>query len=257
MVSSFFLCKATNAGHVPLSNGYLLFSALFARLGDSFNNDGFFTLSSLMPDYFWTTFRCAPKNGDIVFEKGALFSFRVSFLDDDVFENFSSHVTGTRLTLGGAAFQVLSASLGGGAETSRRMGIEELSLIPSCSGVSVHFLLPTGFKSNDRQNIFPAPELFFGSLALRWRKWTKTEDVFDKAPFSLVLVDSYSLSSFAVRLKNNQVFRGCVGNVRYSFSGLPDADRAFLSRLSSLAPFCGVGYKVTQGMGLVKVQLLV
>ncbi|GHS92406.1 hypothetical protein AGMMS50276_00220 [Synergistales bacterium] len=262
MISSLFYCKALDGGYVSLSNGYLLFSALSARLGDSpagktlheRNDEDFFTLSSIMPDYFWTTFRCAPKNGNIVFEKGAPFAFRVSFLDNDTFEDFSSLILGTNLTLGGAAFKVISASKSGDNEMSRRVDMKELSLTPPFSGVSVSFLLPTGFKSNDRQVIFPTPELFFGSLSLRLQRCIKTEDVFDKTVFSLVLVNSYSLSSFAARLKNNQIFRGCVGKVRYSFDGLTNTERALLSRLTSLAPFCGVGYKVAQGMGLVKIQ---
>jgi CRISPR-associated endoribonuclease Cas6 len=207
-----------------------------------------------MPDYFWKTFRCAPQQGDIVFEKGAFFAFRVSLSNADAFEDFSSRVLGASLTLGGASFEVLEASRSGENAMSRRITLRELSLIPPFTGVSVDFLLPAGFKSNDRQNIFPTPELFFGSVAIRRQKQAGTEEAFDKTLFSRVSVANYSLSSRAVRLKNNQVFRGCVGNVRYSFEGLPKTDQAYLSQLAALAPFCGVGYKVTQGMGMVKIH---
>ena len=262
MLSSLFFCKAVNGGHLPLSSGYLLFSAISKHLGSSAAGDllhvrdegQFFTLSSMMPDYFWRTFRCASQNGNVFFDKGAPFTFRASFSDAPAIDDFASHIVGTSLTLGGASFKVLKASQVGENDMSRRVDFEDLALIPPFPEVSVDFILPTGFKSNDRQMIFPVPELFFGSLAIRWQKGTKAKELFDKTLFSRVLVESYSLSTAAVRLKNDQVFRGCVGNVRYSFKELSEAERISLSRLVSIAPFCGVGYKVAQGMGLVKIQ---
>jgi len=134
------------------------------------------------------------------------------------------------------------------------MEFEELAFIPPHRKVFVDFILPTGFKSNDRQSTFPTPELFFTSLALRRQKRSEVKEAFDKSVFSKVLVEKYSLFSVAVRLKNAQTFLGCVGSVRYSFEQLSETERTFLSDLASLAPFCGVGYKVTQGMGLVKVR---
>jgi CRISPR-associated endoribonuclease Cas6 len=213
----------------------------------------------MMPDYFWTTFRCTPKNGNIFFEKGASFAFRASFSDADVFRGFASHVVGATLTIDGAGFGVLGASQPGENEMSRRISVEELERILPYSDVSVDFILPTGFKSGNRQITFPTPEIFFGSLSIRLQKTTAQKIMAMEAPFgntvfSRVSVKDHSLSSTAVRLKNGQVFRGCIGGVRYSFESLSEAERAFLSRLAALAPFCGVGYKVTQGMGLVKIQ---
>jgi CRISPR-associated endoribonuclease Cas6 len=161
---------------------------------------------------------------------------------------------GATLTIDGAGFDVLKASRPGENEMSRQVSIEELNRILPYSDVYVDFLLPTGFKSGNRQITFPKPEIFFGSLSIRLQKSMAMENFFDNAIFSRVSIGDYSLSSTAVRLKNNQVFRGCTGKVRYSFETLAEAERVFLSRLAALAPFCGVGYKVTQGMGLVKIQ---
>jgi CRISPR-associated endoribonuclease Cas6 len=269
LISSLFHCQALDAGHVPISNGYLLFSALSRRLGDSpegrflhAEDDGrLFTLSPLMPDYFWTTFRCTSKNGNIFFEKGASFAFRVAFSDAGAFRGFASRTAGAVLTVDGAGFRILRASQPGEDEMSRQMSVGELRRTPPSSGVSVEFILPAGFKSGGRQITFPTPEIFFGSLSIRLQKALKTEvppgdAAFDSAVFGRVLVEDYSLSSAVVRLKNNQIFRGCVGKVRYSFGTLSEEERAFLSQLAALAPFCGVGYKAAQGMGLVKVQFL-
>jgi CRISPR-associated endoribonuclease Cas6 len=177
-------------------------------------------------------------------------------MDAKSLEDFSSQATGAILTMGGASFRVLGASAIDENEMSQCLDMKKQDLTQPFHGVSIDFLLPTGFKSNNRQVIFPTPELFFGSLAIRWLKLTQNGEPYDPVAFGMVMVENYSLSSAAVRLKNNQVFRGCVGNVRYSFNALPDESRSFLSRLASLAPFCGVGYKVSQGMGLVKIRFL-
>ena len=261
MFSSLFSCQS-EGGNLPLSNGYLLFSALSRHFALYPGQDilhkqetgDLFTLSALMPDYFWKKPRWTFKSKDIAFEKGALFAFRVSFQEDRAFELFSSKIVGARLTLGGASFKVLRAFPREENELCQQVSLEELKSVPPYSGISVDFLLPAGFKSSDKQNIFPTSELFFGSLALRWQRWAKTEEVFDKTLFNRVLIEQFSLSSVAVRLKNDQVFRGCVGNVRYSFRNLSETGKQFLSLLATLAPFCGVGYKVTQGMGLVKIR---
>jgi CRISPR-associated endoribonuclease Cas6 len=262
LISSLFHCQALDAGYIPISNGYLLFSALSRCLGDSpegrflhAEDDGrFFTLSPLMPDYFWTTFRCSPKNGNIFFEKEASFAFRVTFSDAGAFRAFTSRTAGAVLTIDGAGFRILGASQPGENEMSRQMDAEELRQTPPSSGVSVEFLLPAGFKSGGRQITFPTPEIFFGSLSIRLQKTLKIDVPFGSAAFGRVLVEDYALSSAVVRLKNNQIFRGCAGRVRYSFGALSGEERAFLSQLAALAPFCGVGYKVAQGMGLVKVR---
>jgi CRISPR-associated endoribonuclease Cas6 len=257
-----FYCQALDSGHIPISGGYLLFSALSQCLEGSPASDflqaedgeRFFTLSPMMPDYFWTTYRCTSRDGNIFFEKGASFAFRAAFSDADVFQCLTSRVVGASLTIGGAGFKVLRASLPGENEMSRQTSVEELLQILPYLGVSVDFILPTGFKSGGRQITFPTPETFFGSLLIRLQKFIKTKISFDSTVFSRVLTGDYALSSTAVRLKNNQIFRGCTGNVRYSFATLSEAERAFLSRLTALAPFCGVGYKVAQGMGLVKIH---
>jgi CRISPR-associated endoribonuclease Cas6 len=268
LLSSLFHCQAIDVGHIPISSGYLLFSALSRHLADcpeehilhSEDDGRCFTLSPLMPDYFWTTFRCTPKDGNIFFEKGAPFAFRASFADADTFRGFASRVVGATLTLDGAGFKVLDASQPGENEMSRQITMEELDQMSPHSEVSVNFILPTGFKSNNRQVTLPAPEIFFSSLSIRLQKILKMEALFnmealfDIEVFSRVAVKDHSLSSAAVRLKNNQVFRGCVGKIHYSFDSLSEEERTFLSRLAALAPFCGVGYKVAQGMGLVKIQ---
>jgi hypothetical protein len=220
LFSSLFYCQALDTGHIPISGGYLLFSALSRRLegspaSDFLHAEGgecFFTLSPMMPDYFWTTYRCTSRDGNVFFEKGTSFAFRAAFSDSDAFRCFASRVVGASLAIGGAGFKVLRASQPGENEMSRQTSVEELRKTPPYSDISVDFILPTGFKSSGRQITFPTPEIFFGSLLIRLQKFMKSQSSFDSAFFGRVLVEDYALSSTAVRLKNDQVFRGCAGN---------------------------------------------
>ena len=125
---------------------------------------------------------------------------------------------------------------------------------PPCGGADVTFLSPTGFKSGAVQNILPSPELWFRSLAARWKTAcgeNPLENLGQENPIKNTFVADYSLRSAAVVLKENLVFRGCVGRVRYDWKNESTAVRKALACLTAFAFFCGVGYKTTQGMGQV------
>ena len=89
MISSLVFCRAMMDGYVPVSNGYLLFSALSHRIAavDSsqllHQEKHLFCCSALLPEFFWQTLRCSSSNGKIHFNKKDIFAFRISFLDDN------------------------------------------------------------------------------------------------------------------------------------------------------------------------------
>ena len=90
MISSLVLCEALSDGHVPVSNGYLLFSALARRLSEFGGPEplhgapGFkgVALSALTPESFWRTLHYSWGKGVLQLQKGDRLAFRVSFLDD-------------------------------------------------------------------------------------------------------------------------------------------------------------------------------
>jgi len=215
-------------------------------------------LSALTPESFWRTLHYSWGKGVLQLQKGDRLAFRVSFLDDALLEPFAEVVTGSSLTLGGAPVGVKRVSRPGENAMSRQTDEGALRETPPCGGADVTFLSPTGFKSGAVQNIFPAPELWFGSLAARWKtaygenplENLKLEHPIKNALANTFVAD-YSLRSAAVVLKENLVFRGCVGRVRYVWKNESTAVRKALACLTAFAFFCGVGYKTTQGMGQV------
>ena len=276
LISSLVLCEALSDGHVPVSNGYLLFSALTRRLSEFGGPEplhgapGFkgVALSALTPESFWRTLHYSWGKGVLQLQKGDRLAFRVSFLDDALLEPFAEAVTGSSLTLGGAPVGVKRVSRPGENAMSRQTDEGALRGLSPCGGADVTFLSPTGFKSGAVQNILPSPELWFRSLAARWKtaygenplenlnqenldqEHPKLENPIKNALANTFVAD-YSLRSAAVVLKENLVFRGCVGRVRYVWKNESTAVRKALACLTAFAFFCGVGYKTTQGMGQV------
>lgn len=262
MISSLVLCEALSDGHVPVSNGYLLFSALARRLSGFGGPEplhgapGFkgVALSALTPESFWRTLHYSWGKGVLQLQKGDRLAFRVSFLDDALLEPFAEAVTGSSLTLGGAPVGVKRVSRPGENAMSRQTDEGALRESSPCEGVDVTFLSPTGFKSGAVQNILPSPELWFRSLAARWKTAygeNPLENLGQENSIKNTFVADYSLRSAAVVLKENLVFRGCVGRVRYVWKNESTAVRKALACLTAFAFFCGVGYKTTQGMGQV------
>ena len=260
MISSLVLCEALSDGHVPVSNGYLLFSALTRRLSEFGGPEllhgapGFkgVALSALTLEFFWRTLYYSWGKGVLQLRKGDALAFRIAFLEDALLDSFAQAVAGSSLTLGGAPIGVRKVSRPGENAMSRRTDEGALRESPPCGGVDVTFLSPTGFKSGSVQNILPAPELWFHSLAARWK--TAYGESLIEDTLENTFVADYSLRSAAVVLKDNLVFRGCVGRVRYVWKNERMAVRKALACLTAFAFFCGVGYKTTQGMGQVMTE---
>lgn len=260
MISSLVLCEALSDGHLPVSNGYLLFSALTRRLSErgvpeclhgvsGFNGAA---LSALTPESFWRTLHYSWGKGVLQLKKGEKLAFRVSFLEDALLDSFAQAVAGSSLTLGGAPIGVRHVSCPGENAMSRRVNEEELRESPPCNGADVVFLSPSGFKSGSVQNILPEPIFWFRSLAARW-KAAYGESLIEDTLENTFVAD-YSLRSAAVLLKESLVFRGCVGRIRYVWKNERTAVRKALACLTAFAFFCGVGYKTTQGMGQVMTE---
>ena len=263
MISSLVYCEARADGHVPIANGYLLFSALSQRLlsdgvseilheGASASPRKALSLSALMPEKFWRTFHVSFGDGLFHFRRGDLYAFRVSFWEDEFLELFARAVLNQDLSLGGAPFRVKRVSAPGENDMSRSASAPSLRGCQPSGGVSVTFLSPTGFKSGETQRILPEPALFFNSLAMRWRSFFN-DILLERLPEKLFVAD-FSLKSVAMELKKGLVFRGCLGRARYDWKNEQKDVRQALACLASFSFFCGVGYKTLQGMGQVRVD---
>lgn len=138
---------------------------------------------------------------------------------------------------------------------------------PFTPQVTLAFLSPTSFQSNNLHMPLPLPDLVFGSLADRWNHFSPRI----KMPAGLrtllgerLAISQYELRSQAVQQKSGadghgpgprSLHIGAEGIVTYTLTGKASDPQQFVEltgRLYTLANFAlysGVGVKTTTGMG--------
>ncbi len=119
------------------------------------------------------------------------------------------------------------------------------------NSVTLEFVSPTAFKSQEMQVPLPLPSLVFGSLVERWNAFSPVALDPDLRRFAgeRVAISRYRLESRPVATKNGALRIGGVGRVTYA---ILDADRYALAGLNILADFAlysGVGVQTATGMG--------
>lgn len=110
---------------------------------------------------------------------------------------------------------------------------------------------PTGFRSAEKQQPFPLPELVFGSLLERWNSFSPMAFPAEVRRFAAEClgVSAFNLRTRSARLKEGGLRIGCVGEV--TFTAL-NYDRYWMSLLHTLAAFAffsGVGASTPLGFG--------
>ncbi|MDR1874004.1 MAG: CRISPR system precrRNA processing endoribonuclease RAMP protein Cas6 [Synergistaceae bacterium] len=243
---------------LPASNGYFLFSMLCGLVrstlldgvfhpGDGESEKGV-SIGFLRKEPFRTFVA-----EDLSFSPGEVAYARVAFVDDADgarFADLFQKRRGKTIRLQHALFSLSDVFRPGEHELALALTPAQIIRERPPSEAGFHFVSPTGFKRNSRQFFLPLPELVFGGLLRKWRLFLDA-DAWPGLEESLpqVEIHDYRIESHAVQLKNDRILRGFCGEVEYSFSSLPDAERAALSALAAFALFVGVGYKTSQGMG--------
>ena len=260
MISAIIELKSDFNGSLAAANGYLLLSAITHALRETtllqlFHNEKkkkLFTVSCVVPLNFW---RSSDDNNLNIYEdrysisRNDEMSFRITFLYDEHFEQFKELFAPKRMTIGGMGFSSINIV------DVCQIDHNDWQQVPSKDSVKFQFLSPVGFKSSGKQNVLPTPVAVFNSLLTKWNN-AFGEEFNEKyckdINLNKIMVDSFDIRTYEFRMKDGLAFRGCVGNIAYSFHEINNEDeKRALSWLSLFAFFSGVGYKTTQGMGQV------
>lgn len=123
----------------------------------------------------------------------------------------------------------------------------------------IRYLSPTSFRRDGVQELFPEPGLVFRSLykkaAAVCGEWFTQEMATPEEFVPHVRVARYELQTNEAGFDRYKII-GCQGNVIYDCRRLNlPAYRRTVSLLAAMAPFIGVGYKTTMGMGRVECEL--
>lgn len=142
-----------------------------------------------------------------------------------------------------------------GAERHSSLSYWDILTQPPLTGeIALEFMTPTSFRQRGTQMIFPIPERVFGSLLYRWNCFSHLK-LKEDVDFSYIRAKKYRLQTEMVHFEKYMV-AGFLGRCTYSLPASCQQHEAQLARtLASFAPFSGVGYKSTMGMGSVELIL--
>ncbi|KAF2961051.1 CRISPR-associated endoribonuclease Cas6 [Fervidobacterium sp. 2310opik-2] len=187
-------------------------------------------------------------------EKGKPYHIRVTFLEDRLFEIFSSRFFETKLLNEGvsieqAEFVVDSFSIGNLNRWSGYISEEELFEYDNTDKqVTMKFYTPTLFKIGDIHLREPDPSKVFTSLLLKFNTYSKIKlDDGLKDRFDQIKVVYNDTVQKRVYLPGYYM-QGFVGTVTFE---APEDEKITeaMNILSRFAFYSGVGYKTTMGLG--------
>jgi CRISPR-associated endoribonuclease Cas6 len=249
---------------LPSSNGYLVFSMLCSLAAATSLDKVFHSEDETEKKSFSASFLRGASNADIsdfghdlLFRKGEYAVLRVSFVFDDEADVFADVILrGMRETvrLGSALFKLESLLAPGQHPLALSIPLGEADAIAYGGAISFGFVSPTGFKREGKQFFLPLPELVFGDLLRKYRRFAgepASPDIDSDTLAARFELTRYNIRSHAAKLRKDRIIRGFCGDTEYSARKLSQSERKLASSLASLAFFTGIGYKTTQGMGEV------
>lgn len=186
---------------------------------------------------------------------GAKFFWRVSALQDAIFEAALMLGEGASVQVGHVPFIVTAVHADGAMESG---GIEPEELIasaleaPQMQDVTFTFRSPVTFRRGTLDATLPAPELVFPSLADKWTQAGMPGSI-EKASVRQIAQEA-APSDWRGRTQRVYFGRryganGCVGSFTYQLKGLRERDQKILSLLAQYANISGVGRLTAQGFG--------
>ena len=123
----------------------------------------------------------------------------------------------------------------------------------------IQFQSPTSFRRDGVQELFPEPGLVIRSLykkaAACCGTWFSQEAVPPDEFTAYIRVARYELKTLEAGFGQYKII-GCVGSAIYDCRRVTvPVERRTVALLTAIAPFTGVGYKTTMGMGRVECEL--
>jgi len=192
------------------------------------------------------------ERGKTIVTEGGEYSFSLASLNKEMFEvlvTVSSDLTGKEIQLGSGKFLVTGVNPIFGEK-----GLTYFDLLEkrqSSLEINLEFCSPTSFRQQGVQEVFPLPNLVFGSLLRKWNSFSPVILPVELA-YSSVFVKKFNLRTELVDFGNYKII-GCVGTCTYQMDKrLMDYQVNIFTTLASFAGISGVGYKTSMGLGDVR-----
>jgi CRISPR-associated endoribonuclease Cas6 len=192
---------------------------------------------------------------------GSAYTLRITLLRGDLFAPFARSFFqqgGHELQLGAARFALREVLITPGAHawSGATTWTELLHSAQPAEELTLHFVTPTAFTlgtdaaGRKQIGLFPEPSAVFGSLLRRWNELAPAPLPADLLVRVTILPSRYDVHTEMLQFAKSPQL-GFVGRCTYELRG-DAADRYLLDALARASFFLGIGYKTTQGMGLVR-----
>ncbi|MFZ5942945.1 MAG: CRISPR-associated endoribonuclease Cas6 [Bacillota bacterium] len=190
------------------------------------------------------------EKGKTVFEEGEEYSFTFASLNEEIFKvvsNMAFTLVGNKIYLGTAGLNITEVRpIFGSKGLSFYDILEKHSLVNR--EITLQFSSSTSFRQQGTQEIFPQPDLVFGSLLRKWNAFSPVS-LPGELGNSPILVKKYNLKTELVDFGKYKVI-GCIGNSTYQLDkSLPNFQVNMLNSLAFFAGIAGIGYKTSMGLG--------
>jgi len=212
-------------------------------------------LSSSIHDMDEKPFVIGPVNGGkkergkIFLDENSEYSFSLASLNQEMYkvlEMISKELKGTKIQLGSGKLlctEIIPIFGENGLTYFDLLEKNEIS-----SEITLEFRSPTSFRQQGIQEVFPLPNLVFGSILRKWNSFSPVV-LTDGVLNTKIFVSKYKLKTELVDYSIYKIV-GCVGNCSYIIDkSEPSHKKRMLHSLAAFADIAAIGYKTSMGLG--------
>lgn len=189
------------------------------------------------------------KMGRTALVQGADYTFTLASLSSEMFnilQKIYREMNGTQVRLGNGELIVSEITPIYGEKGITYFDLlEKVYISPE---IELEFCSPTSFRQQGTQELFPQPNLVFGSLLRKWNSFSPVL-LSDELLNAKIYTSKYRLKTELVDFGNYKIV-GCIGNCTYQIAkDQPSHIRKMLHTLAAFANIAAVGYKTSMGLG--------
>lgn len=193
---------------------------------------------------------------------GDIFSWRVTFLREELAEFILGMPVGINIRIGRREFRLEKVIADGSSGTGV---IDEMELISSVleiddiRRISIRFLSPTSFRENEHDYLLPLPAMVFGSLADKWDSMAMPVDLNQfkvRQLASGINITEWQGGSVIVPINPSFSIAGIKGKFVYDINELEEEQRKIMLLLAQYGTIAGVGRMSGHGFGRIGVSFI-
>lgn len=189
------------------------------------------------------------ERGKTIISEDSESSFSLASLNQEVYDILkisSADLIDKEIQLGNGKFVVTEVVPIWGKDGLTYLQILEKARINS--EINLEFRSPTSFRQRGIQEVFPLPDLVFGSLLRRWNTFSPII-LSEEMIHAKIFISRYNLKTELVNFDKYKIV-GFTGNCTYKIDKYEfEHTKKLLHSLAAFANIASIGYKTSMGLG--------